>query len=53
MSESEGPQLTEDELNELEDEVIGILKKGSARATDRVENEIQGVIDDAVESESQ
>jgi plasmid stability protein len=52
MTESEGPRLTEDELDELEDEVIDTLKEGSARATDRVENEIQEVITNAVESEN-
>jgi len=52
MSDSEDPRLTEDELNKLEEEVIGILKEGSTRATDRVESEIKEVIDDAVESES-
>lgn len=52
MSESEEPQLTEDELNELEDNVIGTLKQGNVRATDRVEDKIQEVINDAVESEN-
>lgn len=51
MSESEKPQLTEDELDELEEEVIGILKEGSTRVTDRVESKTQEVINNAVESE--
>ena len=52
MSESNNSELSEDELTDLEDDVIQILKDGSPRATDRVENKITEVIDDAVESEN-
>jgi hypothetical protein len=49
----DSPNIEEEELEELEEEVIGILKEGSARATDQAENEIKEAINNVVESGSE
>jgi hypothetical protein len=46
-----GPQISEEGLDDLEEEVVSTLKEGSARATDQAESKIKEAITNVVESE--